>query len=530
MMSRWGKFALGFAAALGVAGCVVLSLFLAGQGLERGSLWATVLGLPAGTVAAAAGVWALIVQRSKVLVPPELEVPEWAVGRPAETEQVVAALLRGRGGTVGITTGLYGAGGFGKTTLALMAASDRRVRRRFDGGVYLVTVGHDLRGGAAVAAKVNDVIKLVAGEEATFTDPELAGRRLGALLDDGRQRLLVIDDVWEPEQLAPFAAGGRRCARLVTTRVPGLLAVGTPAVRVDQMSAEQARRLLTTGLPLSDPMVVAGLLAVTGRWPLLLRLVNKILLNAASAGADVPAAGKELLDRLRTGGPAVVDDLTGEVSRGLHVGQPPERARAVRATIVASTSLLGEQDAERFAELSVFAEDETIPFTLVACLWRVTAGLDALRAAQVCQQLAQLALVSEAAGKAQGVTLHDVVRDFLRAELGQQRLARLTGMLLDAVAADLPTVGPPDSDAGCSARVAWWELGDEDRYLWNHLIEHLAEAGRGRDADAVAGDLRWVGARLERFGPAAPVADLAAAGTARAARLRAVLGRVSKVS
>jgi WD40 repeat protein len=124
------------------------------------------------------------------------------------------------------------------------------------------------------------------------------------------------------------------------------------------------------------------------------------------------------------------------------------------------------------------------------------------------------------------VTLHDVVRDFLRAELGQQRLALLTGMLLDAVAADLPTAGPLDSDAVCSARVAWWELGDEDRYLWDHLIEHLVEAGRG-DADAVAGDLRWVGARLERFGPAAPAADLAAAGTPRAARLRAVLARTA---
>ena len=67
----------------------------------------------------------------------------------------------GRAGTVGITTGLYGAGGFGKTTLARMVCADRRVRRRFGGGVYLVTVGRDVRGAAAVAAKVNDVIKLV---------------------------------------------------------------------------------------------------------------------------------------------------------------------------------------------------------------------------------------------------------------------------------------------------------------------------------------------------------------------------------
>jgi hypothetical protein len=75
--------------------------------------------------------------------------------------------------------------------------------------VFLVTVGRDVRGPAAIVAKVNDVIKLVAGEDATFTDPELAGRRLGALLDAGPRTLLVLDDVWDAEQLAPFAEGGR---------------------------------------------------------------------------------------------------------------------------------------------------------------------------------------------------------------------------------------------------------------------------------------------------------------------------------
>ena len=200
---------------------------------------------------------------------------------------------------MGITTGLSGAGGFGKTTLALMVSADRRVRRRFGGRVYLVTVGRDVRGAAAIAGKVNDVIKLVVGEDSTFTDPELAGRRLGSLLNVGPRRLLVLDDVWEREQLAPFAEGGRRCTRLVTTRVPDLLAGRGVPVRVDQMSPEQAWALLTSGLPRLDPKVVDGLLAVTGRWPLLLRLVNKILANYARMAPDVSAQGEMLLQQLR---------------------------------------------------------------------------------------------------------------------------------------------------------------------------------------------------------------------------------------
>jgi WD40 repeat protein len=439
---------------------------------------------------------------------------------------VVQALVGGRAGTVGITTGLYGAGGFGKTTLAEMALRDRRVRRRFRGRVYLVAVGRDVRGPQKIAAKVNEVIMRVGGEDGSFADPRLAGEQLGSLLDTGPRRLLILDDVWEPEQLAPFTEGGKRCVRLVTTRVRGLLSKRDTAVQVDQMSAGQARALLMSGLPQLDPAVAEGLLAVTGRWPLLLRLVNKILADYAHVETDVSSVSRQgavLLERLRAGGPAVVDELLEDTDRGLDVVLPEQRTRAVRATVGASTSLLGGHDAERFAELAVFAEDETIPFSLVARLWQATAGLDKLQAARVARRLAQLALVSQAVSPVHGIAVHDVVRDFLRAEPGQDRLASLAGMLLDAVAADLPAAAPLDPAAEWPVRVAWWELGDQDRYLWDHLVEHLVDAGRDRDAEAVAGDLRWVAARLERFGPAAPAADLSAAGTMLAARLLAAL-------
>ena len=90
---------------------------------------------------------------------------------------------------------------------------------------------------------------------------------------------------------------------------------------------------------------------------------------------------------------------------------------------------------------------------------------------------------------------------------------------------DLPAVDYTDTAARHPARTAWWELDYKDRYLWDHLIEHLIDAGRRDDAAGIAGDLRWVGARLMLFGPAAPAADLAAIGTPQAIRLRTVLAR-----
>jgi hypothetical protein len=252
---------VGAAVVVGAVACVFLVVVAVGRGVAQASLWAGVLAALAGIVAAVAAVWPLLAHSSLVVVPPELEVPGW-VDRPEEVSRVVSALL-GRGDAmVGITTGLFGAGGFGKTTLARVVCADRRIRRRFAGGVFMVTVGRDVRGAAAVAAKVNDLIKLIAGEQATFTDPELAGRRLGALLDAGPRRLLVVDDVWDAGQLAPFTAVGRRCARLVTTRVPGLLGGRDVKVQVDQMSVGQVSGVALDG---HDRAVLNGHGQVLGR-------------------------------------------------------------------------------------------------------------------------------------------------------------------------------------------------------------------------------------------------------------------------
>ena len=500
-----------------------IAVVVVGQGVGQASLWSGVVAALAAVMAAVAAVWPLVARPPAGLVPPELEVPAWVVGRPVEAGLAVTALLRGGDGLVGLTTGLYGAGGFGKTTLARVVCADARVRRRFRGGVFLVTVGRDVRGAAAVAAKVNDVIKVVSGEDATFTDPELAGTRLGALLDAGPRRLLVIDDVWEAGQLAPFAAAGARCSRLVTTRVPGLLGGRDVAVRVDQMSAAQARLVLAAGLPPFSPAVAEGLLAVTGRWALLLRLINKILLNAVASGADPDAIGSRLLERLHAEGPAVVDDVLGDSVGALDVGEPGERAQAVRATIEASTSLLGPPDRQRFAELAVFAEDETVPFALFSLLWKETAGLDGLQSSQLCARLGQLALVEVSPGRADagGVALHDVVRDYLRGELGAQRISELNEVLLRVAAEDRP------GDDVTGDRVPWWELRLDGRYLQHHLIRHLVEAGRNGEAADVACDLRWAEFRLRQSGPAAVASDLALAGTPKAARMRAALARVA---
>ena len=493
--------------------------------VEQYPLWWT-----AGTTAVAAVASALVwgAQRwydrgLSALVPAVQRPEEWVVDRPGEVGQVVAALRRRGGGTVGITTAVHGAGGFGKTTVAKMVRADRRVLRRFGGRVYWVTLGRDA-GRDGLAGLVNGLVGQVnPGRAVTFTDARQAGDHLAAILARGPRRLLVLDDVWSQEQLAVFPVAGR-CSRLVTTRNPSLAAGAVVPVRVDQMSGRQARALLESGLPPLPAAVVQGLAEALGRWPLPLRLANAILVDQARLQADITKAAEELLARLRRGGALEVDQLTGVAARDLDVSDPDQRNKAVRSTIRASTSLLSGADYERFAELAVFVEDETVPVTLIKALWQTTGDLDQMTATALCARLADLALVTLApSGDGGTLTMHDVILDFLRGELGEARLAGLHRILLDAVAAHLPRVDVANGVDGTVA--AWWELPGQARYLQEHLVGHMLAAGRSAEAEDLAADLRWVGMRLQRSGPAAPYADLAMIGTQRTRRLARVLGQ-----
>jgi NB-ARC domain-containing protein len=128
------------------------------------------------------------------LVPAVQRREPWVVDRPAEVDKVVAALRHGPGGkTVGITTAVHGAGGFGKTTVAKIVRADGRVLRQFKHRVYWVTLGRDVRK-EALASEVSGLLtQIEPGRPVTLTDARQAGERLAAVLPAGPRRLVVLD-------------------------------------------------------------------------------------------------------------------------------------------------------------------------------------------------------------------------------------------------------------------------------------------------------------------------------------------------
>jgi WD40 repeat protein len=159
----------------------------------------------------------------------------------------------------------------------------------------------------------------------------------------------------------------------------------------------------------------------------------------------------------------------------------------------------------------------------VAELWAATGKLTEEETRTLCANMADLSLLTlDCTVPGGALSLHDVIRDHLRATLNS-KLAQLNKAILDALEEKHLRTDPVTG-----AKVpAWWQI--QDGYLSEYLISHFLDAERISEAETLAGDLRWVRARLHQRGPAAPAADLTRIPTATAARLASDLTRAAHI-
>ncbi|WP_406169704.1 NB-ARC domain-containing protein [Streptomyces canus] len=433
------------------------------------------------------------------------------IDRPSLTRSLREALLAETADLVAVTTALEGAGGFGKTTLAShVCLTDPAIRDRFPGGLLWVTIGQHVTG-SELADKINGLYELMAGRPSTVPDPELAGARLGDLLDQRPDMLLVIDDVWQAAQLRPFLIGGQRCRRLVTTRNRALLPRGARSVPVDVMERAEAAQAVTGSLSGMSQAVVQRLLALTGRWPVLLALVNAAVMEYQRQGATLEEACAWVARRLAAEGPTALD-----------LGDAHSREKAVASSVQASLDLLSPDERERYFDLGIFPEDTDVPGEVLFLLWRATGGLTRNEAEQLCAKLVSLRLATGSWQQGPALRLHDIFRSYLRHHLGPTRLAGLNRALLDQAR----SIAEP-SEADGPDRTAWWLLPSDADYLWRNLSYHLAEADRSAELTELACDLRWLVAKVERYGPVAADVDLALSKAPVAQELRQVIGQAA---
>src|SRR6266699_5153559 len=129
------------------------------------------------------------------------DLPTDFVERPEEFEALISTLLdEKREEPIAITAALRGAGGYGKTTIAMALCHDPRIKNHFTDGILWVTLGEHP---ANLLGKVEDLIYILDRERPGFTDLNAATTYLASLLAD-QTLLFVIDDVWNEAHLKPF--------------------------------------------------------------------------------------------------------------------------------------------------------------------------------------------------------------------------------------------------------------------------------------------------------------------------------------
>jgi hypothetical protein len=138
--------------------------------------------------------------------------------------------------------GLHGMGGIGKTVLAIDLVNDDGVRRAFPDGIFWLTLGQ-----AIEPLKLQgELAGFVAGEAKAYATVNEARDQLRQQFD-GKACLLVLDDLWRPQDAEPFDVLGPRSRLLVTTRDADLLVVlGARELPLDVLSEEPALELLAS--------------------------------------------------------------------------------------------------------------------------------------------------------------------------------------------------------------------------------------------------------------------------------------------
>ncbi len=377
------------------------------------------------------------------------DLPAGFVARPEVMSPLRHALLRATGEEVAITTALQGAGGLGKTTLAIALCHDEDVLEFFDDGILWVTLGNEPK----VLDELAKVYVALSGRRPAFVDRDDAAYHLAQVLEE-RNCLIVIDDVWNPAHLKPFLRGGKGCVRLLTTR---LSEIGPQARRfaIDTMNAAQATELLAKGLTVTvrDRPALRGLAKRLGEWPLLLELANAQLRRRVDKGEALRRAIAHAEERLQRDGVTAFDLRRAE-----------QRQEAVARTMQLSLDLLDDRELEAFLQLAVFPEDVDIPLAVAGELW----GLDAFEAEELAQLLDDISL-TRLSLRTGSMRLHDLIRSYA----------------LNCVP-DLP-----GAHRRMSALLPAAALASTD-YAWRWLPFHLLQSGQREALRDLLDDPAWL--------------------------------------
>ena len=186
-------------------------------------------------------------------------------------------MIADRGGRHVALTALQGMGGIGKTVLAQALCADEVVQQAFPDGVIWVTIGRD---SGEVLERMREAGKVLNDDISRYDTIQGAIHQYRTTLHS-KAVLIVLDDVWNVQDLEPFRVESARSRLLFTTRDTSIAAtVGARELTANLLTEEQSRSVLAqwSGQQVSDlPPQATDLVRECGRLPLALSMIGAIL-------------------------------------------------------------------------------------------------------------------------------------------------------------------------------------------------------------------------------------------------------------
>jgi WD40 repeat protein len=361
--------------------------------------------------------------------------------------------------------GMQGMGGIGKSVLAAALARNRQIREAYPDGVIWIACGRKLSDEDLVKRQ-RDVARHLGGDD-TFASLVQGQGVLRELLA-AKAALFVLDDVWRAADAQAFDVLGPRGRMLVTTRDSRILdSLHGELVPVSLFTETESLQLLAGAVrvvPAALPPEAHEVMRKCGCLPLALTLCGGM---ARKRSGDFHS----VLERLRRADLEKISDREAI----------NEQHRSIWIAMHASVEMLPEDEQHRFAELSVFATDQTVPEAAGVTLWAHSGDLNDLDAEDLLIDLAERSLVQLDEKTDDGGTvrrrfrLHDLLHDYAARVAGEPRAVHQK--LLDAYRLKCKD---------------GWPSGPDDGYFLQKLVTHLVAAEQIDDAVALLTDLPWI--------------------------------------
>lgn len=283
-------------------------------------------------------------------------------------DEVKEALLKAEHGLA-----LYGPAGIGKTTLIQLLGQEADIQAAFPDGLFWVTLGRqvtdfDLR--ARLRSWVEQLDGLTRQAAPTL---ETLKKTLAGLFQE-RAALLVVDDVWRPEQVDLFRIAAPRCCLLLATHDAELAQKSGLAVQpIPPLHPDEAILLLEQSaqghVDQLDPKLKGQIVGQLGYQPLAIKLAG------AHLGQAEPVAWFGAFEARQAAA--------------------AHNAEAAPARLAATMSLaeLDDQSRHLYLSLAIFRKSEPIPQPVIGRLWQALAGLSDEQTKALLHRLANLVLV-----------------------------------------------------------------------------------------------------------------------------------------